>query len=186
MPPHIKGPVMAGKPHYRDCVHVYTRGCLSWRHDTSAAQSSVTQKSQQHEQRHTTRTSDLNAGRGGDGRPHTAEGRDDNGCSGRAFDCNVRMGSGTSHQLLPLKPLQRNGADGGRALVAGYTHLLLRSCSFTADGLHFGVGIRLDRSAQLLSPTAALLLRTRRTTRTSDLNAGVQKRQSPRRMLETS
>jgi len=71
-------------------------------------------------------------------------------------------------------------------LVAGYTHLLLRSCSFTADGLHFGVGIRLDRSAQLLSPTAALLLRTRRTTRTSDLNAGVQKRQSPRRMLETS
>jgi len=110
----IKVPVMAGKPHHRDCHVERARGCLSQHHDTSAAKSSVTQ---QHEQRRTTRTSDLNAGRGGDGRPHTAEGRDVDGCSGRAFDCNVRMGSGTSHQLLPLKPLQRNGADGGRALV---------------------------------------------------------------------
>ena len=62
MPPmtlRIKVPVMAGKPHHRDCHVERARGCLSQRHDTSAAKSSVTQ---QQEQRRITRTSDLNAG----------------------------------------------------------------------------------------------------------------------------
>jgi hypothetical protein len=51
----IKVPVMAGKPHHRDCHVERARGCLSQHHDTSAAKSSVTQ---QQEQRRTTRTSD--------------------------------------------------------------------------------------------------------------------------------
>ncbi len=62
MPPmtlRIKVPVMAGKPHHRDCHVERARGCLSQHHDTSAAKSSVTQ---QQEQRRTTRTSDMNAG----------------------------------------------------------------------------------------------------------------------------
>jgi len=53
----IKVPVMAGKPHHRDCHVERARGCLSQHHDTSAAKSSVAQQ-----QRRSPRTSDLNAG----------------------------------------------------------------------------------------------------------------------------
>ncbi len=46
----------------------------------------------------------LGSRRGGDGGFRAIEDREDDGCSGRAFHCNFRMDSGTSHELLPLLP----------------------------------------------------------------------------------